>query len=105
VGFAALFGFSLGLGFLTNLPSLSLLVVLLLATMAKGSVAVLLLAIAFAAGRLAPFLWVVVRTVGQKDHDLRLHAALRMLTRAVLSARALEVVLLATVAALALASL
>lgn len=57
--FAGLFGFSLGLGFATNLPSVGFIVLLVLAAGATPVHVALLLAFGFSFGRVIPFLGVV----------------------------------------------
>jgi len=77
VKFAGLFGFSLGLGFATNLPSIGLLVLFLFAASTSAWYVAALFGIGFAFGRVAPLLSVVVKNRDREQRSLRaaLHRA------------------------------
>jgi hypothetical protein len=73
VQFAALFGFSLGLGVATSLSSVGFVVLVLLAATSSDLGHAAIIGVGFAIGRLAPFLWVVVRTNSRERHQDCLH--------------------------------
>lgn len=96
VRFAALFGFSLGLGFATNLPSVALAVLVLFGGASSHWYSAALLAACFAVGRTAPLMSVVALNRDRAQREL--HTAMERVERLVASAWWLEAVLLAGLA-------
>lgn len=90
--FAGLFGFSLGLGFATNLPSVGLPVLVWLGAVTSAWHDAVLLAGAFALGRAAPFVSVVAKN---RDREQRwLPSTLRRIDGLAVSLLLLELPLL-----------
>jgi hypothetical protein len=89
--FAALFGFSLGLGIATSLSSVGFVVLVVRAAMSSDPVNAAMIGVGFAIGRLVPFLWVVVRTNSRETHQACLHARVSRTEQLAMIVRPIEV--------------